>query len=72
MDKEVELKKLGIRIREIRKAKAMTQLDLAHSIGKDQQSLQRLETGNINPSFFYLKEIAAGLEVSLQELLKGL
>lgn len=72
MDKEVELKKLGLRIREIRKEKAMTQLDLAHSIGKDQQSLQRLETGNINPSFFYLKEIAEGLKVSLQELLKDL
>ncbi|HEX8020924.1 helix-turn-helix transcriptional regulator [Mucilaginibacter sp.] len=60
MDKEIELKKLGLRIREIRKEKAMTQLDLAHSIGKDQQSLQWLETGNINPSFFYLKKSQQG------------
>lgn len=72
MDKEAELKKLGQRIRAIRKEKSMTQLDLAHSIGKDQQSIQRLEAGNINPSYFYLKEIAKGLEVSLLELLKDL
>lgn len=70
MDKEVLLKKLGERIREIRKEKGITQVQLAHSIGKDQQSIQRLEAGNINPSFYYLHEIAEGLNVSLEELIK--
>jgi transcriptional regulator with XRE-family HTH domain len=68
MKKEVLLKKLGERIREIRLAKGITQVQLAHSIGKDQQSIQRLEAGKINPSIFYLSEIASGLNVTLNDI----
>lgn len=68
--KEILLKKLGERIREIRKDKGMSQEQLAHIIGKDQQSIQRLESGNINPSFYYLNQIAEGLAVNLRDILK--
>jgi len=68
MNKEELLKEIGERIRVIRNQKGLTQKQLAHLIGKDQQSIHRLETGNINPSFIYLYEIAQGLEVSLQEI----
>lgn len=68
MEKEVLLKKLGQRIREIRNEKGITQVQLAHSVDKDQQSIQRLEVGNINPSYFYLYEIAAGLGTTITEL----
>jgi transcriptional regulator with XRE-family HTH domain len=71
MDKEVLLKKLGDRIREIRKDKGISQLQLAHKINKDQQSIQRLEAGNINPTFYYLNEIAQGLGISIEELIKS-
>jgi putative transcriptional regulator len=69
MEKEVLLKNLGERIREIRKEKGMSQAELANTIGKDQQSIQRLEAGNINPSYYYLYEIADGLKVSLIEII---
>lgn len=46
----------------------ITQAELAHAIGKDQQSIQRLEAGKINPSYFYLYEIAEGLQVSIEEI----
>ncbi len=72
MEKEVLLKKLGERIREIRTEKGISQLQLAHSIGKDQQSVQRLEAGNINPSLYYLHEIADGLGVSLTAVCENL
>lgn len=72
MNKEVLLKDLGAKIRTIRKEKGITQVQLAHSIGKDQQSIQRLETGNINPSYIYLQEIAEGLNVPLLDMLKEL
>jgi putative transcriptional regulator len=72
MNKEVILKQLGKRIREIRKEKGITQAQLAASVEKDQQSIQRLEVGNINPSFYYLCEIAAGLEIKVEELLKNI
>jgi len=70
MEKETLLKNLGARIREIRNKKGISQKDLAHSIGKDQQSVQRLEAGNINPTYYYLYEIAVGLEVDLEILIK--
>ena len=69
MNKEVLLKDLGEKIRLIRKDKGITQVQLAHSIGKDQQSIQRLEKGNINPSYIYLQEIAEGLDTSLVDML---
>jgi len=64
------LKNLGARIREIRNKKGISQKDLAYSIGKDQQSVQRLDAGNINTTYYYLYEIAAGLEVDLDVLIK--
>jgi transcriptional regulator with XRE-family HTH domain len=62
------LKKLGLKVREIRKAKGITQADLAYSIDKDQSSIQRLEKGRINPSFYYLHEVAQGLGVQVKDL----
>lgn len=72
MEKEVWLKNLGAKIRDTRIAKGLTQAQLAHTINKDQQSVQRLETGNINPSFYYLVEVAKGLGVNIAELVSGL
>jgi putative transcriptional regulator len=69
--KEIILKKLGERVREIRKEKGMSQAQLAHTIGKDQQSIQRLEAGNINPSFYYLNQIAHGLDVDLKNIISN-
>lgn len=72
MDKEALLVKLGSRIRELRKEKGVTQIELAHAIGKDQQSVQRLEAGKINPSAYYLYEIATGLNIRLEDLFRHL
>ena len=69
MEKEVLLKNLGDRIRKIREEKGITQKQLAHTINKDQQSIQRLEAGKINPSFYYLFEVARGLDISIEILL---
>ena len=63
-----DLVKLGARIKALREARKLTLKDLAHQIDKDPQSIGRLETGGINPSFLYLQEICAGLDISLSEL----
>ena len=68
MEKEVLLKQLGERVRNIRKEKGITQVQLAHSIGKDQQVIHRLESGDFNPTYFFLYEIATGLGVRLEEI----
>ena len=37
-------------------------------MNKDRQSLQRIESGNSNPTIYYLYELAIGLEVPLKTL----
>jgi putative transcriptional regulator len=69
MEKEVLLKKLGERIRKIRKEKGITQKNLAHSLNRDQQAIQRLEAGNTNPTFTFLHEVAIGLDTPITDLL---
>jgi putative transcriptional regulator len=69
MSKDEVLKELGAHIRAVRKSKGMTLKELAHKIDKDIQSIQRLETGGINPTYYYLTEVAAGLGVDVKDLL---
>jgi putative transcriptional regulator len=69
MEDQEMLKQLGAKIKALRKAKELTQAQLAHSIDKDQQSIQRLEKGGVNPSFLYLMEIAKGLQIHPSVLL---
>lgn len=69
MTKETFLKKVGKHITLLREKKGLSQTELALRCDKDKQSLNRLEKGKINPSIYYLKEIAEELGVSLKELL---
>ncbi|MCE3295136.1 MAG: hypothetical protein K0R65_850 [Crocinitomicaceae bacterium] len=59
---------LGNKIREIRIAKGLSQSEVAHLCGKERQSYQRVEKGNINPTAWYLQHIAMALEVELKDL----
>lgn len=69
IDKDIELKRLGEKIKKIRKGLCLTQFELGIRINKDQQSISRLEAGEINPSYIYLMEICKGLEVELKDIL---
>ncbi len=60
---------LGDRIRALRKERKLTQAQLAYSINKDQQAIQRLESGKINPTFEFLFQVSEGLEMTLSDLL---
>jgi putative transcriptional regulator len=70
--KEERLKALGLKVKAIRKDKKLTLQELAYSIGKDHQSIYRLESGGINPSYLYLLEICKGLEINISDLLKDI
>ena len=72
MKKEKFIKALGLRIRRIRNDKGMSMYRLAKNTGKTSPSILRLEQGKITPSLYYLNEIAEGLGVELEELVKGL
>lgn len=72
MKKEKFLKALGLSIRKIRDAKGVSLYRLAKDIKKTPSDLLRIEKGEVSMSLYYLKEIAEGLGVELEELVKGL
>ncbi len=65
-----QLKIIGENIRKYRRAKNMTQNDLAFSCGdKDWSQISRMERGLVNFSISYLLLVAEVLEISPKELL---
>jgi len=70
--KEKFLKKLGSRIREMRKQKKMPMVELGRLTNKNSRSILRLEKGEINCSLYYLCEIAEGLDTDIATIVKDL
>ena len=62
-------KSFGNHVKELRLQKNLTQIDVSSRMNKDQQSLQRVESGNVSPSLYYLFELAEGLDISISELI---
>jgi putative transcriptional regulator len=69
--REAYLKTIGLNVRKERIKKGFSQIELAYRCGKDQSSINRLERGRVNPTLFYLAEIAAGLEIEIHCLFEG-
>lgn len=61
-------KLLGLRIKELRKAKGLSQDALAEKVGIDPKHLSRIEVGGSYPSFETLSRIADGLRVEPKDL----
>jgi transcriptional regulator with XRE-family HTH domain len=72
VDVQEKLIRLGLKVKELREEKGLSQTELAYKIGKDQPSINRLEKGKVNPSIIYLLEISEGLEMSIIELVNSL
>jgi putative transcriptional regulator len=68
MNKDTLLKKIGKNVTRLREKANLSQTELALRCDKDKQSLNRLEKGRINPSVFYLSQIATELNITLKEL----
>ncbi len=60
----------NFKMKEIRKTKGITQESLAKSIGSSQAKISNYERGEIPPTLDKLVEIAAALDVSLDELVE--
>jgi predicted transcriptional regulator len=71
VNNEEELKMLGLKFRKARESLGISQTELANKIGKDQPSINRLELGNINPSYIFMKQVCEGLDKSLAEVLNS-
>jgi transcriptional regulator with XRE-family HTH domain len=70
--KQIPLKVLGERIREMRKVKNFTQEDLAYESDIDRSYIGGVERGERNLSFDKLCQIAQALGCDVASLTKGL
>ena len=65
-------KQLGMRVRYLREQKKMTLEELSFEANVNKNYLSDLERGNRNPTVKILERIALALEISLEELFKGI
>ena len=68
----VELLKLGLRIRAFRKVLGRSQKDFAEQCGLDRSYFGGVERGERNLTFFSLCEICAGLDCDIAALTRGI
>lgn len=59
---------LGNRIRELRKAKGVSQLELAYDMDMSMNTISGIELGKISPKIDTLKKIAEKLEINISDL----
>jgi transcriptional regulator with XRE-family HTH domain len=64
-------KRLGRRIKTLRKALGLTQEDLAFEVGMNRSYMGFIERGERNPSLAMLKKIAKALKISLSVLFQS-
>lgn len=67
----MDLKKIGAFIAMNRRAKGLTQQQLADQLGVTNKTVSRWETGKYMPDLSLLKPICESLDISLNELLSG-
>lgn len=68
MDEDDFAIQLGSRIRELRKFKKISQLDLAYDMDMSMNTISGIELGKISPKIDTLKKIAQKLNVNISEL----
>jgi len=64
------LQKFGLRVKELRSTKRITQEDLAELTGLSRQYIGDVERGTRNISLVNIKKIATAFEITLSEFLK--
>lgn len=62
------IKKFGLRLKEIRKSKGVSQEELAFRCGFELSQIGRIERGTINTSISHVATIAAALNIPASEL----
>ncbi len=65
-------KTFGENVRRIRKAKGMTQVELANLCDVERGNMTRIEKGNTNPTLETMRKIAKALNISVSELVQGI
>jgi putative transcriptional regulator len=61
---------LGNNIRKYRALKSYSQSNLSDDCNIAKSTIQRIESGKLNPTILMLKKIASNLEVEIEDLIK--
>ena len=72
MTEEDFLKKIGKRIKQIRKEKGLSQQQFAAALDYEKSNASRLESGKINPKIGTLYKVAKVLNVTLSYLIDNI
>jgi DNA-binding XRE family transcriptional regulator len=56
---------IGLRIREVRKERGLTQTELAELVGKDRQYLYKIEKGRVTPNIVTITALAIAFRPDL-------
>lgn len=67
----MNLKKIGKFIAEMRKAKGLTQEELAEKLGVNNRTISRWENGKNMPDISLYKPLCEILKISIEELVNG-
>jgi len=62
--------RFGLRLRKLREEKNMSQQDLADESELDKKTIQRIETGKLNPTLDTIICLSNGLGIKLAELIE--
>lgn len=65
--KQLWLKQLGEKIKELREQQEMSQADVAYSIGMDAQNISRIERGLVSPAAYAIFQIVSTLGSNLEK-----
>lgn len=68
MNKEIAIKKVGLKIREIRESKNITIMALADKLDIEYNNMIRIEKGRTNPTLSTLYNISQALNVKLIDI----
>jgi len=71
MEKSQLLINLGLKIKELRAKKNISQQELSDLIGVKRQYISQIETGDYNVTIDTLNKIANAFEISISDLLEG-
>nr|WP_297165503.1 helix-turn-helix transcriptional regulator [uncultured Dysgonomonas sp.] len=68
MSKEVVIRRIGLKIRELRESKNLTLMELSVNLDIEYNNLIRIEKGRTNPTIGTLLKISQGLNVKLVDI----
>lgn len=68
MKDETYLKKLGLKVLQLREAKDISQRELARRVKSNNTQIERIETGMVNSSINMLRKIAKEFDMTIGKL----